>query len=119
MQRTRTIRDLTAPRAPSPSAIRATDPAQASHFVDIADFAKDAAAGDLPAVAFLDPTFVGDTTAENDEHPPANIQLGQAWVYDQVKALMDSPEWKSSVLFITYFITAKTIPVSAVMRTQS
>jgi phospholipase C len=80
----------------------ATDQAQASHFVDIAEFASDAAAGTLPAVAFIDPTFLGDSTKENDEHPPANIQLGQAWVYDQVHALMTSPEWKSSALFITY-----------------
>jgi phospholipase C len=80
----------------------ATDEAQASHFVDIGDFAKDAAAGTLPSVSFLDPTFVGDSTTETDEHPPANIQLGQAWVYDQVSALLASPEWKSSALFITY-----------------
>jgi phospholipase C len=80
----------------------ATDMAQAAHFVDISEFAKDAAAGTLPAVAFIDPNFAGNVLQENDEHPPADIQLGQKFVYDQVQALMHSPEWKSSALFITY-----------------
>jgi phospholipase C len=80
----------------------ATDPAQASHLVDISEFAKDAAAGTLPAFSLIDPSFIGTVVAETDEHPPADIQVGQKFVYDQVQALMHSPEWKSSALFITY-----------------
>ncbi len=80
----------------------ATDPAQAAHYVDITEFAKDAAAGTLPAVAFVDPTFLGKAWVENDEHPPADIQLGEQFVSEQVQALLKSPEWKSSALFITY-----------------
>lgn len=81
----------------------ATDQAQASHLVDISEFAKDAAAGKLPAVAFIDPNFSSTPILdENDEHPPADMQVGQKFVYDQVQALMHSPEWKSSALFITY-----------------
>jgi phospholipase C len=81
----------------------ATDQAQASHLVDISEFAKDAAAGTLPAVAFIDPNFSSmPLLQENDEHPPADMQVGQKFVYDQVQALMQSPQWKSSVLFITY-----------------
>jgi phospholipase C len=80
----------------------ATDQAQASHYVDISEFAKDAAAGTLPAVAFVDPIFGGMPWVENDEHPPADIQLGEQFVHDQVQALMKSPEWKSSALFVTY-----------------
>jgi phospholipase C len=80
----------------------ATEPAQASHYVDISEFAKDAAAGTLPAVSFLDPIFIEKPWVEDDEHPPADIQLGEHWVYEQVQALIHSPEWKSSALFITY-----------------
>ncbi|HVW24131.1 MAG TPA: alkaline phosphatase family protein [Polyangiaceae bacterium] len=81
----------------------ATDSAQAAHFVDISEFAKDAAAGTLPPFALIDPNFSSaNIVQEDDEHPPSDIQMGQKFVYDQVQALMHSPEWKSSVLFITY-----------------
>jgi phospholipase C len=80
----------------------ASDPAQSAHYVDITEFAKDAAAGTLPSVAFVDPIFIEKAYTENDEHPPADIQLGEKFVYDQVQALVHSPEWKSSALFITY-----------------
>ena len=85
------------------------DPAQADHFVDISQFAVDAAAGKLPAVSFIDPKFFGAAATatapaqpEDDEHPPANIQQGQHFVWTQVNALLKSPNWKSSALFITY-----------------
>lgn len=65
-------------------------------------FHADAAAGTLPQVAFVDPLFLGDPNIESDEHPPANPQVGQALVAGVVKALMNSPEWGSSALFVTY-----------------
>jgi phospholipase C len=80
----------------------ATDPTEADHFVDATQFAVDAAAGKLPSVSFIDPIFLAKATVENDEHPPADIQLGEKFVYDQVQALVKSPLWKSSALFITY-----------------
>jgi len=80
----------------------AKDSAIAAHVVDISEFAKDAAAGTLPAVSFIDPVFLAGPVTENDEHPPADIQEGQKFVYEQTQALLQSPEWKSSALFITY-----------------
>jgi phospholipase C len=72
------------------------------HVSDIDDFVADARADRLPDVAWIDPTFLVETTTATDEHPPADIQLGQAFVHQQVTTLMQSPAWASSVLFITY-----------------
>jgi phospholipase C len=68
----------------------------------IADYYADAAAGTLPQVAFIDPIFLGDENTESDEHPPANVQVGQAFVKSVVDALFASPNWPRSALFITY-----------------
>lgn len=74
----------------------------ASHLVPIADYFTDAAAGTLPQVAFIDPIFVGSENQQSDEHPPANVQVGQAFVASVVNALLASPAWPRSALFLTY-----------------
>jgi phospholipase C len=66
----------------------------------IAQFAADAAAGTLPQVAFVDPSFLGET--ENDEHPPTNVQLGQALVASVIESVLASPLWSRTALFLTY-----------------
>jgi phospholipase C len=60
----------------------------------------DAQNGTLPQVAYVDPSFIGET--ENDEHPPTNIQKGQAFTAKIINALMAGPEWSSTVIFLTY-----------------
>lgn len=57
----------------------------------------------LPQVSFVDPNFgLFARTGENDEHPPTDIQRGQAFVSKVVNTLRSGPHWKDSVLFITY-----------------
>ena len=70
--------------------------------VPIAQFASDAQAGTLPQVAWVDPIFLGTETVENDEHPPANIQVGQHFVAQVITALFASPQWPRAALFLTY-----------------
>jgi len=60
----------------------------------------DAEAGALPEVAFVDPAFFGEE--QSDEHPPSNVQFGQAFVASVVNALFASPNWPSTALFVTY-----------------
>jgi phospholipase C len=67
----------------------------------IAQYFVDAANGALPQVTFIDPAFLAGET-ESDEHPPSNVQKGQQFVSRVVAALMGSPQWTSSALFITY-----------------
>jgi len=62
----------------------------------------DAANGTLPQVTFIDPIFIASKNVQSDEHPVANIQVGQKHVHDVVDALFNSPQWSSSALFLTY-----------------
>jgi phospholipase C len=64
-------------------------------------FFEDAAAGTLPAVAFVD-AAMGFYAPENDEHPGTDIRLGQEHVARIVDAVRNSPNWKDSIIFITY-----------------
>jgi phospholipase C len=74
----------------------------AGHVVPISQYFVDAAAGQLPQVAFVDPRFSGTRNVETDEHPPANIQVGEQFVAGVISALFKSPDWTSSALFLTY-----------------
>jgi phospholipase C len=72
-----------------------------TNFKPITQYYADAAAGALPQVAFVDPAFL-EGEGQNDEHPPINVQKGQLFVAGVVNALMASPQWTRSALFITY-----------------
>jgi phospholipase C len=74
----------------------------AGHVVPVSQYFVDAAAGKLPQVSFVDPMFGGSKNTESDEHPPANIQVGQQFVAGVVNALFKSPNWPSSAFFLTY-----------------
>jgi phospholipase C len=64
------------------------------------EFYADAAAGELPEVAYVDPVFFGDE--QNDEHPPSNPQRGQRFVQGIYDAVRASPSWPSLALIVTY-----------------
>ena len=77
------------------------------HFMPLDVFLAQAAGAPdlppLPAVAFIDPAFgFFGRELENDEHPPTDIQRGQAFVSQVVNAVRNGPSWKDSVIFITY-----------------
>jgi phospholipase C len=77
------------------------------HFLPLPVFLAQAAGvlgvGDLPSVAFVDPGFglLGNTTS-SDEHPPTDIQRGQAFVSTVVNAVRNGPFWSDSVILIAY-----------------
>jgi hypothetical protein len=57
----------------------------------------------LPSVSLVDPNFgIFGIAHENDEHPPTDIQRGQAFVSTVVNALRQGPYWQETVIFITY-----------------
>ena len=67
----------------------------------ISDLESDVLADALPSFAFIEPNFRGD--GSNDEHPPSNVQMGQAFVQLVVNALASNPKvWAKTVLFITH-----------------
>jgi phospholipase C len=71
-----------------------------TNIVPISDYFKDAQAGTLPQVAFID----RDSTNGLDEHPGAgnNVQKGSAYIKTIIDALMASSNWQDSVFFLTY-----------------
>jgi phospholipase C len=57
----------------------------------------------LPAVSFVDPNFgLFGIGSENDEHPPTDIQRGQAFVSQVISAVRNGPHWEDSVIFVVY-----------------
>ncbi len=65
-------------------------------------FFTDAAAGKLPSVLFLDPGLGHEGVQSSDEHPPAMMQVGQQLIAKVVSALITSPNWAHTALFMTY-----------------
>ncbi len=68
------------------------------------DFLKAAAAGTLPQVAWLDPS-VGSADGQvtnNDDHPPADVQIGSQFLSQVYQAVTTGPQWKDTALFITW-----------------
>jgi len=70
------------------------------HFKDLDAFFEDAKRGTLPAYVWLESSYGGPDAT--DEHPPADIQLGQRFVSKLIDALTHGPQWAHSALFITY-----------------
>jgi phospholipase C len=86
---------------PESGALLATYLNDGSHYFPLADFAKDAAAGTLPSFSIAEPrsTSYADTL---DEHPPGDIQNGEQAIAAIVNALLSSPNWGTSALFLSY-----------------
>jgi phospholipase C len=73
-------------------------------------FLQRAAAGKLPSVSWIDPSFADLRTGlmrlisppSNDDHPPSDVALGQALVLKLYDALASGPQWAKTLLVITY-----------------
>ena len=66
-----------------------------------AQFAIDAASGNLPAVSFVDPWFtILDDGLGNDDHPHADLRKGEIFLNQIVSTLAASPAWANTVLVI-------------------
>jgi phospholipase C len=62
----------------------------------LAAFYQAARQGKLPAVSWITPSQA------NSDHPPANIETGQAYVTNLINTVMRSPDWSSSAIFLTW-----------------
>ncbi len=76
------------------------DTVQADHQLnDIQDarqFYEQARRGTLPAVSWVVPSI------EVSEHPPSPVSFGQSYVTSLVNAVMRSPEWDSTAIFLAW-----------------
>jgi phospholipase C len=92
-----------APTAYAPIFFKYVADQAATRVVPIAQYYTDLANGTLPNVSFIDPDFFGiSAQTENDEHPIANVQVGQKFVADAINGLLASSAWGTSALFLTW-----------------
>jgi phospholipase C len=61
-----------------------------------ANFYASVRAGTLPSVVWIVPNQT------DSEHPPALVSAGQAYVTSIINAVMQSPEWNTSAIFVTW-----------------
>jgi phospholipase C len=62
----------------------------------LSKFYAAAARGSLPNVSWITPDWA------DSDHPGASIAQGQAWVTKLVDAVMKSPDWNSSAIFLAW-----------------
>jgi phospholipase C len=68
-----------------------------------AQFVADAAAGTLPDVSFVDPSFTGETDGiSSDDHPHADIRAGEHFLNQVYDAVRTGPGWEKTVMVVNY-----------------
>jgi phospholipase C len=63
---------------------------------DLSNFFTAAREGKLPNVCWIVPN------SKDSEHPPALVSTGEAYVTRLINAVMSSPDWKSSAIFLAW-----------------
>ncbi|HXB72439.1 MAG TPA: alkaline phosphatase family protein [Candidatus Acidoferrales bacterium] len=72
------------------------DPTQFGRLTNATQFYTDAQNGKLPQVSWIIPN------SDLSEHPPGSIATGMNYVTGLVNAVMNSPEWNSTAIFIAW-----------------
>jgi phospholipase C len=67
-----------------------------------AQFLADCAAGTLPAVSFVDPSFTLLLNLAEDDHPHSDVRNGDAFMAKTFHAVSSSPVWPSTALIFNY-----------------
>jgi len=69
---------------------------QLTNIQDLSHFYAAAKSGTLPAVTWIAPSNV------DSEHPPARVSMGQSYVTGLINAIMESPDWSSTAIFLSW-----------------
>src|SRR5262249_18612186 len=72
------------------------DPEQWDRLQETSQFYIDAKNGTLPQICWIIPSH------EVSEHPTSSVKAGMAYVTRLVNAVMKSPDWKTSAIFISW-----------------
>ena len=81
---------------PLPSFTDVKTDGQLGNVQDLSGFYTAAADGTLPAVSWVTPTQA------NSDHPPANLDAGQAYVTNLINTIMKGPDWDSTAIFLAW-----------------
>lgn len=76
-------------------------------YIDISrpygEFLADAAAGTLPAVSYLDPRFLDESSGSSaDDHPHADLRAGESFLDQVYETLTSSPAWPRTLLVVNF-----------------
>ncbi|BDC17199.1 alkaline phosphatase family protein [Acidianus sp. HS-5] len=71
-----------------------------NHFHSLTTFCADLQSNSLPAVSWV--MLINGYNDHYDMHPPYNVTAGAVEISKIVNAVMRSPEWSSTVIFITF-----------------
>jgi phospholipase C len=69
---------------------------QLGNIQSVSNFYTAAKNGTLPAVSWVDPS------GQVSEHPPSPVSFGQTYVTSLINAVMQSPDWSSSAIFLAW-----------------
>jgi phospholipase C len=81
---------------PLPSFTDVSQDGQLGNIQSLSNFYGAAASGNLPAVSWIDPN------GAVSEHPPALVSAGQTYVTGLINAIMRSPDWDSTAIFLSW-----------------
>jgi phospholipase C len=81
---------------PLPSFTDVEQDGQLGNIQSLTNFYQAASAGTLPAVSWIDPN------GTVSEHPPALVSDGQTYVTGLINAIMRSPDWDSTAIFLSW-----------------
>jgi phospholipase C len=81
---------------PLPSFTDVAQDGQLANIQSLSNFFAAARTGTLPAVSWIDPN------GKVSEHPTALVSAGQTYVTGLVNALMQSPDWDSTAIFLSW-----------------
>jgi phospholipase C len=81
---------------PLPSFTDVAQDGQLSNIQTLSNFFAAARTGTLPAVSWIDPN------GKVSEHPTALVSAGQTYVTGLINAIMESPDWDSTAIFLSW-----------------
>jgi phospholipase C len=81
---------------PLPNFDTVREDGQLGNVQSLSNFYSAARAGTLPAVSWINPN------QKVSEHPPASVNVGQAYVTSVISAVMRSPDWPSTAIFVSW-----------------
>ena len=81
---------------PLPSFDTVTQDQQLNNIQSVSNFYSAASAGTLPQVSWVVPS------GDESDHPPSQISAGQSYVTSVVNAVMQSPDWSSTAIFLSW-----------------
>jgi phospholipase C len=81
---------------PLPSFTDVAQDGELGNVQTLSNFFAAANSGTLPAVSWIDPN------GKVSEHPPALVSAGQTYVTGLINAIMRSPDWTSTAIFLSW-----------------